>query len=110
MGTGEGGKKDGLTSQGRPRHGTEFSQSAWLTSELTEDSAAILERCDICHSITDRSVSLVRQPDSTRLPPASEALAGAGATGWGRVRRANDFVGTSASAQIQWELPLALGP
>ena len=31
----------------------------------------------ICHSINDRSVPVVREPDSPELPPAPEALAGA---------------------------------
>jgi len=42
---------------------------------LAENSAAALERCDIGHSIEHRSVPVVREPDSSRLPPASEALA-----------------------------------
>src|ERR1700730_16560703 len=45
---------------------------------LTENSASTLECCDIRHSIKHRSVPLVGEPDSRRLPTTSEALAGAG--------------------------------
>jgi hypothetical protein len=48
---------------------------------LPKNSAATLERIDICHSITHWCVPLVRKPDSPRLPPASTALGGAGRVG-----------------------------
>ena len=44
---------------------------------LAEDSAATLERSNIGYSIEHRSIPMVRKPDSSGLPPASEALGGA---------------------------------
>src|SRR5437868_722876 len=49
-------------------------------SPRLENPAAARRRFNSCHSITNRSVPLVRRSYSPRLPPASEALAGAGGT------------------------------
>jgi hypothetical protein len=48
-----------------------------------ETNPAAARRCvNLGHPNTDWSVPLVCEPDSTRLPTASEALAGAGGVSW----------------------------
>ena len=54
---------------------------AYERSVLATNPAATGERFNIRHSITDRSIPLVRGQDPARLPPASEALGGLSATG-----------------------------
>lgn len=68
--------------QGHALHGTNpANQHGSPPNCLSEHSTAAGKCFDICDSITDWSVSLVRKSNSTRLPPASTALARTGGIG-----------------------------
>jgi hypothetical protein len=59
-------------------------QPTWLTSDtvLATNPAATREHSHIRDSITNWRLTLVRGPNPERLSSTSEALAGAGGTGW----------------------------
>ena len=61
----------------------ETTSSAHERSVLATNPAAARRCFNIRHSIRDWGFTLVRGSDSRRLPPASEALAGAGGIGRG---------------------------
>jgi hypothetical protein len=64
---------------------------AYATVVLPDNSAATLERCDICHSIKPKGIPLVRESDSPRILPPSPALAGLGGVSWGKIRPVGIF-------------------
>ena len=49
---------------------------------LKGDDDTLNGNANLSHSITDWSVSLVREPDSSGVPSAPEALGGVGQTSW----------------------------
>jgi hypothetical protein len=53
---------------------------AYERSVFATDPASPRRCADFGHSISDRSVPVVRKPDSSRLQTASTALGGAGGT------------------------------
>ena len=59
------------------------NQRGLLPRHFREESSPARQCVNLGHSIADWSVPLVREPDSSGLSPASEALAGAGGIGWG---------------------------
>src|ERR1700693_201192 len=60
----------------------EAATLAYERSILATDSAASRQHFNVCDSITNWCLTLVRGQDPARLPPASEALAGTYGTYW----------------------------
>src|ERR1019366_156815 len=71
---------------------------AYERSVLATNPAAARAHSNIYHRQADRSIPLVRRPDSRRLLPTSTALADAGGTG--RLPRL-----MSADRRIGWKAP-----
>jgi hypothetical protein len=59
---------------------SEPARMAYRSAVFGENSTSPRANVELSYSIADRSVSLVRRPDSAWLPPTSEALGGSGAT------------------------------
>jgi CRISPR-associated endonuclease Cas1 len=84
--TPEARAKQGVSRRRHARACSEWDasrQPAWLTPELfaQKNSVAASPNFHLCYCKTNRHLALVRRPDPRGLPPASEALAGAGGAG-----------------------------
>jgi hypothetical protein len=68
-------------TQRRARHGMHRSNQTGLRAKCFRNESSHARRCaNIGHSIKHRSLPVVCEPDSPRLPPASETLEGTGET------------------------------